>query len=158
MTTVVSRKFRSSPHRDASSTWVAIVELLTKGKDSAACRELTAAGGVASSLIADQLPKDCPIVITCDGPRTRIYCTYDDDAIDGSDANEDTLGFDPLKGDWHVSLPCQKDELEWVTRALAKVSNRITARDQNSGLSADNVGAASATQVLSLNVEGFLKS
>jgi len=29
MTTVVSRTFRSSPHRDALQTWDAIVELLT---------------------------------------------------------------------------------------------------------------------------------
>jgi hypothetical protein len=32
---------------------------------------------------------------------------YDEDAIDGSDAKEDGLGFDPLKGEWAVSLPCR---------------------------------------------------
>ena len=106
MTTVVSRTFRSSPHRDALQTWDAIVELLTQGKDGTARSELRAVAGVAASLIADQAPKSAPIVATCDGPRTRIYCLFDEDAIDGDDANEEVLGFEPLKGDWGVSLPC----------------------------------------------------
>jgi hypothetical protein len=100
MTTVVSRTFRSSPHRDALQTWDAIVELLTQGKDGTARSELRAVAGVAASLIADQAPKSAPIVATCDGPRTRIYCLFDEDAIDGDDANEEVLGFEPLKGDW----------------------------------------------------------
>ena len=99
MTTVASRTFRSTPGRDALATWTAIVDLLTKGQIGAARTELLAVGGVAASVIADQAPKDAAIVVTCDGPRTRIYCLYDDDAIDGGDANEDALGFDPLKGD-----------------------------------------------------------
>lgn len=104
MTTVASRTFRSTPQRDAHTTWTAIVDLLTQGKTCAARTELMAVAGVAASVIADQAPKDGAIVVTCDGPRTRIYCIYDDDAIDGADANEDPLGFDPLKGDWRVSL------------------------------------------------------
>ncbi|EPG3674902.1 type III CBASS phage resistance system CD-NTase-associated protein Cap8, partial [Pseudomonas aeruginosa] len=111
MTTVVSRTFRSSPHRDALQTWDAIVELLTQGKDGTARSELRAVTGVAASLIADQAPKSAPIVATCDGPRTRIYCLFDEDAIYGDDANEEVLGFEPLKGDWGVSLPCPKEQL-----------------------------------------------
>ena len=53
MTTVVSRTFRSSPHRDALQTWDAIVELLTQGKDGTARSELRAEAGVVASLIAD---------------------------------------------------------------------------------------------------------
>lgn len=157
MNTVASRTLRSSPHRDASETWEAIVELLTQGKDSEARRELRAVAGVASSLIADQAPKDAPIVVTCDGPRTRIYCTYDEDAIDGSDASEDGLGFDPLKGDWKLSLPCPKDELDWVQAALKKHSSRITARDLDTGLATDTSNTAT-TQSMTLDVAGFLKS
>ena len=96
MTTVVSRTFRSSPHRDALQTWDAIVELLTQGKDGTARSELRAVAGVAAS---DRRPgtRSAPIVATCDGPRTRIYCLFDEDAIDGDDANEEVLGFEPLK-------------------------------------------------------------
>lgn len=156
MTTVASRTFRSSPHRDAAATWDAIIELLTQGKDSEARRELRAVAGIAASLIADHAPRTAPIVATCDGPRTRIYCLYDDNAIDGSDASEDSLGFDPLKGDWKLSLPCPKDELSWVQPALKTHSTRITARDLDTGIASD-ADDESKAQSLTLDVEGFLK-
>ncbi|WP_423368576.1 hypothetical protein [Burkholderia sp. LMG 32019] len=157
MSTVASRTLRSSPHRDASATWEAIVELLTQGRDSDARRELRSVAGVASSLIADQAPKEAPIVVTCDGPRTRIYCVYHEDAIDGSDASEDGLGFDPLKGDWALSLPCPKDELEWVQAALKKRSSRITARDLETGIATDAANTTTSHS-MTLDVAGFLKS
>lgn len=155
MTTVASRTFRSTPHRDAHGTWVAIVDLLTKGKDSAAKKELMAVAGTAASCIADQAPRSAPIVITCDGPRTRIYCVYNDDALDDSEAKEDPLGFDPLNGEWAVSLPCQRDDLAWVNAALAKHSHRITARDLDAGIATDTTKSAHDGE-MALNVEGFL--
>ena len=158
MSTVVSRTFRSTPGRDALQTWTAIVDLLTKGAASAARQELLAVGGVAASVIADQAPKDAAIVITSDGPRTRIYCLYDDDAIDGADANEDSLGFDPLKGNWRVSLPCQSEDLTWVQAALKKHSSRITARDLAEAVNAADGAEASAAQTLTLDPKGFLGS
>lgn len=157
MTTVASRTFRSSPHRDAGATWTAIVDLLTQGRTGEARTELMSVAGIAASIIADQATKDAAIVATCDGPRTRIYCLYDDDAVEGSDANEDGLGFDPLKGDWAVSLPCLKDDLVWVQSALKKHSTRITARDLDAKVAADSDGKA-ATASLVLDPKGFLGS
>lgn len=157
MTTVASRTFRSSPHRDTTATWNAIVELLTQGKDSDARRDLHAVSGIASSLISDQCPKSAPIIVTCDGPRTRIYCLYDDGAIDGSDANEDALGFDPLEGNWRLSLPCAKDELSWVQSALKKHGSRVTARDLDTGIASDEANATKVESLV-LDVEAFLKS
>ena len=157
MTTVASRIVRSSPHRNTAVTWEVIVELLTQGKDSAAKTELMAVAGIASSLIAERSPKDSAIVVTCDGPRTRIYCLFDEDAIDGSDAKEDALGYEPLRGDWKVSLPCAADDLEWVQRALKAKSSRITARDLATKLGEDEEEKASS-KALTLNVEAFLKS
>ena len=113
--------------------------------------------GVAAAIIGERAPKDAAIVVTCDGPRTRVYCLYDEDAIDGSDAKEDALGFDPLKGDWSVSLPCPADDLEWVLRALKAKSPRISARDQTATLG-ESEKAAAQSQGLSLNVDAFLKS
>jgi len=155
--TVVSRTFRSTPHRNALATWHAIVELLTHGKTGEARTALLAVGGIAASVIADQVPKDAAIVVTCDGPRTRVYCRYDDDAVDGSDANEDSLGFDPLKGDWRLSLPCAADELGWVQAALKKHSSRITARDLAEAATLEATTAAKA-QTLTLDPKGFLGS
>lgn len=157
MSTVASRTFRSSPHRDASATWELIVELLTQGSNGQAKSELRAVTGIASSLISDRAPKDAPIIVTCNGPRTRIYCIYDDNAIDGSDANEGVLGFDPIKDDWAVSLPCPKDELDWVTSALKKHSDRISARDLSTGINAEATSKSTA-QSMTLDLAGFLKS
>jgi hypothetical protein len=155
MTTVVSRTFRSTPHRDAAQTWSLIVELLTHGRNGQTRNELLAVAGIASSVIADHAPKTAPIVVKCDGPRTRIYCVYDEDAIDDSE-NESALGFDPLKGDWRISLPCQADDLAWIQAALKKHSNRITARDLATGF-AENEEAGSGKAEIVLDPEGFLR-
>ena len=158
MTTVARRTFRSIPERDALATWTTIVDLLAPDASGAARTELLAVAGVAASIIADHAPSDAAIVVTCDGPRTRIYCLYDDDAIDGSDANEDPLGFDPLKGDWRVSLPCPADDLGWVQGALDRHSNRITARDLDESVSNVKSEIGTKAKALVLNPKGFLGS
>jgi hypothetical protein len=86
-----------------------------------------------------------------------VYCLYDEDALDGSDAKEDALGYNPLEGDWAVSLPCPKEDLAWVERALKAKSNRITARDMSSTLG-ESQSAATKTQTLTVDIEAFLKS
>src|SRR4051794_21664203 len=107
MSTVHRRTFVSTPARDAAKTWNAIVDLLAPTSTHAARKELLNVVGIAASVISDRGPSDHPIVATWDGPRTRVYCLFDDDAVDGTDANEAPLGYDALKGDWAVSLPCE---------------------------------------------------
>lgn len=155
--TVVSRRIRSSPQRDASDTWSVIVDLLTKGTPGPARDELLSVAGVAASIISDEVLEGASVTVSCDGPRTRIYCLYGERAIDGGDATEDSLGYDPLLGDWAISLPCNKDDLEWVRRALAGTSKRITARD-----AAESFGVSESeeqkTSALKLDVNKFLES
>jgi hypothetical protein len=158
MTTIARRTFASSPKRDATETWAAIIDLVTQGRNGAARDELLAVAGIAASIIADRTPHDTPIVVTCDGPRTRLYCLYDDDAIEGSDTNEDPLGFDPLQGDWRISLPCQPDDLSWVQSALQKCSCRITARDRGADVAKAEGVASSDQGTLIFNARGFLGS
>lgn len=158
MNTVASRTFKSTPERDAARTWMAIVDLLTQGISGAARTELLAVVGIAASVIADQTPKDAAIIVTCDGPRTRIYCLFDDDAVEGSDANEDALGFDPLKGDWLVSFPCLADDLAWVQRALKKHSTRIKARDLDEAQTSTDEASTTKSQTLVFDSKGFLGS
>lgn len=155
MSTVARRNFRSSPHRDSMDTWLAIVDLLTRGERTGAKDVLLAIKGIAASVIADKAPKDAPIVATCDGPRTRVYCIYDDDAIDGTGENEASLGYDPLNGNWAVSLPCQDSDLPWVQTALKAHGDRITARSINDKVAeiAENSNAA-----LVFDPKGFLGS
>jgi hypothetical protein len=159
MTTVVRRDFRSIPHRDASATWTAVVDLLTAGSNDAAKRkELLAVVGVACSVIADQGPRESPIVVTCDGPRTRIYLSYDDDALDDSSSNEAKLGFDALAGSWQVSLPVAAEDLAWVQGALKQHGTRIVARDKDTGIEVEQSASAVAGKSLVLDIEGFMKS
>lgn len=158
MTTVARRTFNSIPRRDAAQTWGAIVDLLTKGQSGVDRPELVAVAGIAASIIADQAPRDAPIVVMCDGPRTRIYCLYDDEAIDGSDANEDALGYNPLNGNWSISLPCLADDLSWVRGALKKHTSRIVARDVALSIAADEGASAASSTPLVLDPKGFLGS
>jgi len=157
MATVVRRDIISSPQRDAHATWGTISELLTQSADADVRDEFVAVAGVAASIIADRTPVDAPIVVTSKGPRTRIYCLYDEDAIDGSGANEEGFGFDPLNGDWQVSLPCEADDLDWVRSALAPLSSRITARDRDASFEKDTESSNDAYG-LNLNPEKFLAS
>lgn len=157
MSTVAARTFRSTPFRSAPETWKEIVELLTQGRTGEARNELLSVSGVASSIIADQAPQNAPIVVTCEGPRTRIYCLYDENAVEGDDANESTLGFDPLSGDWRVSLPCTEENLSWVQRALKTLSARVTARDIDDDEVASSAKSGVA-QALTLDPKGFLES
>lgn len=154
MSTIVSRTFASTPKRDAAQTWTAIVDLLTHGRIGPARNELLAVSGVAACLIADQVPKNEPITVTCGGPRIRIYCLYDEDAIAGSDANEDSLGFDALAGDWRASLPCLEEDMQWVQGALKKHSARVTAR--NPAAEVAKAKKATPEHVLTLDAKGFL--
>jgi hypothetical protein len=112
--------------------------------------------GTAASLIADRAPEAEAIVVTCDGPRTRIRCIYDEDAIDGTGVNEDTLGFDPLRGDWRISLPCPADDLGWVQANLARQSSRITARDLAETNKPAEQASATANEGFEIDVKGFL--
>jgi hypothetical protein len=133
-----------------------IVDLLTRGNAGAARTELLAVAGVASSIITDKFPRNVPIVVTCDGPRTRIHCTYDEDAIDGTDANEDAFGFDPLGGEWMLSFPCGVDDLAWVQAAL-KSYPHVCARGLDEKVEKTSVDSTGDDEPLAIDVERFLR-
>lgn len=154
----VRRDFRSIPSRDAAATWGAIVDLITASSASGAARqELLNVSGIAASVIVEQSTKSSPILVTCDGPRTRIYCLYDDDALDDSCTNESKLGFDSTKGDWQVSLPVTADDLSWVQAALKAATTRVVARDAETGIDSGSDKKSGSASALTLDLEGFLK-
>lgn len=156
--TVVARRFVSIPERTASSTWIAISQLLALEPGSAASTELASVAGVAASLISREAMTS-PIVVWGAGPRVRIYCLYNDKAVEGDDANETALSFDPTDGDWHMSLPCPAEDLSWVKNALKAKSRRVTARDMDTVLDSDEEesGRKDATET-TVDLEAFFKS
>jgi hypothetical protein len=88
----------------------------------------------------------------------RIYCLYNEDAIEGDEANESALAFNPTTGDWKMSLPCPAEDLEWVQKSLGAKSARITARDMD--LSVEEVGKDSRAEGVAaeaVDMEAFFK-
>jgi hypothetical protein len=153
--TVLSRVVRATPYRPADEAWEVIVGLLAPNP-GAARDEMMKVAGVATSLIAAEAPKDDKIVVWGGGPRVRISCIYDEDAITGDNANETKLARSATDGDWSMNLPCREEDLAWVTAALAKKSKRITARKLGEKLDtdADEDGSVTAANI---DKEAFLR-
>lgn len=152
--TVIARRFVSIPQRTAVETWKAISLLLASDPKSHAASELASVAGIASSLITREAMTSA-IVVYGSGPRVRIYCLYNEDAVEGDDANESPLAFDATADDWNLSLPCPPDDLAWVQRALKGKSARISARDMDSPVKEEEEIRDSASGV---DLEAFFKS
>lgn len=155
--TVIARRIRATPGRAASDAWQVIVDLIAPN-DGAARRELLSIEGVASSVIATESPKDAPMVVRGSGPRLRMYCLYDEEAISGDDANEAALATCPTEGDWLMSLPVDADDLAWIRDALAKKTARVTAREKGEAVedSEENSGKGDVAEA-TINTEAFLR-
>jgi hypothetical protein len=156
--TTVARKFVSVPERTAMATWKAISGLLASDPNSAAAAELASISGIAASLITRQAMKDSSIVVYGSGPRVRIYCLYNEEALEGDDASENPLAFDATAGDWKMSLPCPADDLAWVERALRGKTSRITARDMDTSVEEGDAAQSAAVAEVKVDLEAFFKS
>jgi hypothetical protein len=152
--TVFARIISSVPQRSADDTWAKIVSLLAPDQDSESHSELTSIAGIAGSLIARESMTE-PIVVFGSGPRVRIRCLYNEDALTGDGASEGVLPTNPTTGDWSISLPCPKEDLTWITNALARKSSRITAREMGTAVD-DDVEESSAKSAVTINKEAFL--
>jgi hypothetical protein len=104
--TVVSRRIAATPARSASSAWGVLVDLIAPNAGSARA-ELHGISGIGSCLISDEAMKADACVVYGSGPRLRVYCVYDNDAVTGENTNEAALTFNPTAGDWQMSLPCR---------------------------------------------------
>jgi hypothetical protein len=158
MSNVLARRVAATPVRTAAQTWEKIVAIVAPDPQSPARNELAKAAGVACAAIASEATKGAPIVISGGGPRVRVYCLFDEDAITQDGLNEDALPKTPTEGDWRMSIPCQTEDVTWSQNNLA-VSSRISARGVNDEV--EEGGEASTTTEkasLSINLAEFLKS
>jgi hypothetical protein len=105
MSTVLARRVASTPVRTAVETWARIVEIIAPDPVSPARKELAKVAGTACTSIASEAPKQAPIMIWGGGPRVRVYCVFDEDAITQDGINEDALPKSPAEGDWRMSIP-----------------------------------------------------
>lgn len=158
MSTVIARRVASTPRRTATETWGKIVELVAPDPNSPARMELALAAGVACSSISSEATKDAAIVVWGGGPRVRVYCLFDEDAITQDDVNEDPLAKSPTEGDWKMSIPCLPEDVAWSNAKLASVTSRITARSMDEEVADEKPKAASAASSMSINLSEFMKS
>ena len=152
----VARHVASTPARTAAETWAKITELLAPDAASAARKELNCAAGVACAAIASEATKDAPMVIWGVGPRVRVYCIFDEDAVTGDGVHEEALTSCPTDGDWKMSIPCAPEDVEWSNKKLASATARISARAPNEDVEIGKTAAAGRS--LTINAEEFLKS
>ena len=155
--TVIARRIISVPERTATQTWEVISRLLAADPASAGATELSLVAGVASSLITREAMTS-PIVLYGSGPRVRIYCLYNEAAVEADEASETKLPFDATSGDWALSLPCPEEELSWVQEALAAKTKRISARDMDSPVDDDASAEKSGASEIEMDMEAFFKS
>jgi len=154
---IVARRIRSTPVRSAMDTWKLVTALISR-HGSGAREELERVAGVAASLIADEAPREAPIVVAGCGPRLRIYCLFGEDAIVDDNSDEADLTWNPTEDDWKMWLPSSSEDIDWVKATLAKHAKRILAYDLDKkeavGEAAEHAGRRSE---LSVNVEAFRK-
>jgi hypothetical protein len=157
VSTVLARRVASTPLRTASQTWAKITEILAPDPASSARAELLKAAGVACSSISSEATRDAAIVVRGAGPRVRIYCVFDNDAITGDDVTEDALPRSPMDGDWRMSIPCLPEDVAWSSKQLASMSPRISARAMDEDVEEEDAGSNTATPALTINAAEFLK-
>jgi hypothetical protein len=158
MSTVLARRVASTPVRTAAQTWAKIVEIVAPDPQSAARKELAKVAGTVCASIGSEAPKDAPMVVWGNGPRIRIYCVFDEDAITQENINEDALPKSPTDGDWQMSIPFLPDDVTWCKAGLASESNRISARSVDEEVEDDEADAAAAKSPLRINLTEFFKS
>lgn len=157
MSTVLARRVASTPVRTAVQTWASIVEIIAPDPESPARKELAKVAGTACASIASEAPKEAPMVIWGGGPRVRVYCVFDEDAVTQDGLNEDALPKSPTEGDWRMSIPFVAEDVAWSGASLAAASSRISARSVDDDVADEEPLAASATP-LSIDLTEFLKS
>jgi hypothetical protein len=158
MATVIKRQIRTTPHRTAGAVWQLIAELIAPARDSKARAELSSVAGVLAQVIASEATKNSPIVVFGSGPRVRFYCLYDEDAITGEDANENSLPFTATEGDWRISVATLADDLKWVQQELKGRSERITAREVGEPIEEGEEPTDTDSASLEVDTKAFFRS
>lgn len=158
MSTVMARRVAATPIRSAAETWEKIVEVLAPEPESVARKELVKAEGVACASISSEATKDAPIVVWGGGPRVRVYCVFDEDAVTGDGVNEGALPGSPTKGDWKMSIPCPPEDVAWSNHKLATFSSRISARSLEEDVADDQSEESAGSVSSAINLDEFLKS
>lgn len=148
----VRREIASVPLRTAGETWQAIVDLVT-GDGSIDAGTLKTAASVMESLIVDEHPASCPIVVKGEGPRLVIYLLYNEAAMEAG-TNIDPLTWNPTGGpEWQMTAPSEAGDVGWMNNTLKSRAPRITVHDAAaSPADADDADDSAAAQGRALKI------
>jgi hypothetical protein len=147
----IRRDIASIPVRSAKETWQAIIDLITSS-DSIDVSQLLAAASNMESVIADEYPANVPIVVKGCGSRLVIYCRYDQDAMEiGKDV--DSLHWNPTAGDWQMTVPCEEEDVAWLTKSLKSRAPRIIVRTPDQQLKEETAGEEAAIATSDFHID-----
>jgi len=158
MSTVISRRVAATPLRTSSEVWELMCQLLAPDSASLARGVLDRATGVACSSIASEVLKGDAVVVYGSGPRIRLYCLYDEDAMAGEDASEGSLPECPTTGDWRMSIPVPEEDFDWCAKAIKACAPYITVRRCGEEVADDEASGQSERATVRINLEEFFKS
>jgi hypothetical protein len=129
---IISRRFAACPARTASEAWIAIVNVIGAESESVKTQLLDITGLIAS-IISEETPASNAITVIGNGPRLRVYCLYNEDAI-GDDANEASLTWKPFESNWEIYFPVEKSDYEWVSKLLKEKNTRFKTYKAGEGI------------------------
>jgi hypothetical protein len=123
----IRRDISSIPVRSARETWAQILDLVT-GKESKDKAQLQAVAGVMASIITDEHLADRALILEGIGPQLKIYCRYGMTAVEEG-SGVDRLNWNPTAGNWTMHVPCDAENIEWVSGSLRCIAPRIKVFD-----------------------------
>lgn len=147
----VRRDIGSVPLRSSSSTWSDIIDLVSTS-DSFDADQLTEAASAMADIIAEEHPKEYPIIFTGCGPRLLIYLTYYSYAMDQGE-HIDSLNWNPTEcKNWKALVPSHADDLDWISKIFRDRAPRFTVYDVAKGVETeDDNNKSSVTSEISID-------
>lgn len=125
------RDIASVPVRTGAETWSEIIALITR-PDSIDAGQLTAAASVMASLLSEDHYAKHPLTLKGDGHRLVIYGAYGADAVTRG-AEVAPLDWNPTGKAWTLNVPCEPEDLDWVTQTLKTRAPRLAVHVLGSG-------------------------
>lgn len=137
-------------------TWEFITDLLlthTSSDDPRA--EFERIAGVMATVVNMEILREHAMVLMGDGPRVKVYCLYDEEAITGDKARENGISHNPFaSGDWTLSVPVPEQDKEWVERALKGAPHVVVRLPDEE---AERIKGSDVVEV-EIDKEAFLRS
>lgn len=141
---VISRRFAACPARTASETWTAIVNVIAADSDTLKT-QLMEITGIVASIISEETLANNAITLIGSGPRLRVYCLYNEDAI-ADDPNEAALSWKPFENEWEMFFPVEENDHEWVSKLLKEKNARFKTYKAGEKITADEDERASKSE------------